>query len=166
MTRFYDFAAHDIHGISQPMSQYAGKVVLIVNTASACGFTPQLAGLQQLHQQYAPQGLVVLGFPCNQFGQQDKGDNASIATFCQRNYGVDFPMMAKAEVNGPHALPLFAWLKAQAPGLLGTQMIKWNFTKFLLGRDGLVLQRFAPKTAPQHIASAIENALSATHAQP
>lgn len=166
MKHFYDFSAYDIQGVSQPMSQYAGKVVLIVNTASACGFTPQLAGLQQLHQQYASQGLVILGFPCNQFGQQDKGDNVSIATFCQRNYGVDFPMMAKTEVNGPHALPLFTWLKAQAPGLLGTRMIKWNFTKFLLGRDGKVLKRFAPQTAPQNIACAIDQALETTHALP
>lgn len=159
MTCFYDFSADDMGGVSQPMSQYAGHVVLVVNTASACGFTPQLAGLQQLHQQYATQGLVVLGFPCNQFGRQDPGDNATIATFCQRNYGVDFPMMAKTAVNGSHALPLFTWLKAQAPGLLGTRMIKWNFTKFLIARDGQVLRRFAPKTLPQHIASDIEHAL-------
>jgi glutathione peroxidase len=161
MTSFYDFSATRIDGHSHALSDYRGKVVLVVNTASACGFTPQLQGLQQLYQRYADQGLVILGFPCNQFGQQDKGSNAEIASFCQRNYGVDFPMMSKVDVNGTHAHPLFTWLKAQAPGILGTEMIKWNFTKFLLGRDGRVLQRFAPRDTPQSLTSAIEAALQA-----
>lgn len=160
MPSFYDFSAPDIAGIPQAMSQFAGKVVLVVNTASACGFTPQLSGLQQLHERYAAQGLAVLGFPCNQFGQQDKGSNTEIGSFCQRNYGVAFPMMAKIEVNGNEAHPLFAWLKAQAPGLLGTQMVKWNFTKFLIARDGQAIQRYAPNTAPASIASDIEAALA------
>lgn len=138
---------------------------LFQGTASACGFTPQLEGLQQLHQRYADRGLVILGFPCNQFGQQDKGSNAEIANFCQRNYGVTFPMMSKVDVNGAHAHPLFTWLKAQAPGILGTEMIKWNFTKFLLGRDGRVLQRFAPRDTPQSLSSAIEAALQAPAAK-
>ena len=162
MAHFYDFTAADIGGSPQSMAQYAGKVVLVVNTASACGFTPQLTGLQELHKRYAAQGLVILGFPCNQFGQQDKGSNAEIANFCQRNYGVDFPMMAKIEVNGSQAHPLFAWLKAEAPGVLGTQMIKWNFTKFLIGRDGQVLQRYAPNTVPTDMAASIEAALART----
>lgn len=161
MTSFYDFSATRIDGHSHALSDYRGKVVLVVNTASACGFTPQLQGLQQLYQRYADQGLVILGFPCNQFGQQDKGSNAEIASFCQRNYGVDFPMMSKVDVNGAHAHPLFTWLKAQAPGILGTEMIKWNFTKFLLGRDGQVLQRFAHRDTPQSLTPAIEAALQA-----
>ena len=156
-----DFNAHRTDGHSVPLRQYAGQVLLIVNTASACGFTPQLAGLQALHQQYAAQGLVVLGFPCNQFGAQEPGSNAEIAQFCQRNYGVDFPVLAKVEVNGAGAHPLFQWLKAQAPGLLGTQAIKWNFTKFLVGRDGRVIRRYAPQTAPHELAADIEAALAA-----
>jgi glutathione peroxidase len=134
-------------------------VVLVVNTASACGFTPQFAGLQDLHQRYAPRGLVILGFPCNQFGRQDPGSDSEIAGFCQRNYGVDFPMMAKVDVNGPQAHPLFQWLKAQAPGILGTQSIKWNFTKFLIGRDGQVRARYAPRDTPATLVEAIEAAL-------
>lgn len=161
MTSFYDFSAPRIDSSTQDFAQYHGQVVLVVNTASACGFTPQLQGLQALHQRYAAQGLVILGFPCNQFGQQDKGSNAEIASFCQRNYGVDFPMMAKVAVNGPQAHPVFAWLKAQAPGILGTTMIKWNFTKFLLGRDGRVLRRYAPKDAPASLVQDIEAALQA-----
>lgn len=166
MTSFYDFAALDIGGTPQAMSQYAGKVVLVVNTASACGFTPQLTGLQQLHARYSAQGLVILGFPCNQFGGQDAGSNDEIATFCQRNYGVDFPMMAKVDVNGAQADPLFIWLKAQAPGVLGTQMIKWNFTKFLIVRNGQVVGRYAPNAAPASIAADIESALATAPAQP
>lgn len=165
MTSFYDFSATSIDGHTHALADYRGHVVLVVNTASACGFTPQLEGLQQLHQRYANQGLVILGFPCNQFGQQDKGSNAEIANFCQRNYGVTFPMMSKVDVNGAHAHPLFTWLKAQAPGILGTEMIKWNFTKFLLGRDGRVLQRFAPRDTPQSLSSAIEAALQAPAAK-
>lgn len=159
MPSLYEFSALDIGGHTRSLSSYAGKVVLVVNTASACGFTPQLAGLQQLHQRYADQGLVILGFPCNQFGQQDKGSDTEIASFCLRNYGVDFPMMSKIDVNGANAHPLFTWLKAQAPGLLGTEMIKWNFTKFLVGRDGRVLHRYAPKTQPADLAPDIERAL-------
>ena len=157
----YDFEAIRIDGQLQPLSEFRDRVVLIVNTASACGFTPQLAGLQALHAQYAPQGLVVIGFPCNQFGQQDKGSNDEIANFCQRNYGVDFLMMAKVEVNGAGAHPLFQWLKKQAPGILGTEMIKWNFTKFLIGRNGQVIQRYAPNDTPQSLRTDIEAALQA-----
>lgn len=162
---FYDFSVTDIAGQPHPLAQHAGKVVLVVNTASACGFTPQLAGLQQLHGQRAAEGLVVLGFPCNQFGAQDKGSNSEIASFCQRNYGVDFGMMSKVDVNGPQAAPLFTWLKAQAPGILGTRSIKWNFTKFLIGRDGRVLRRFGPRTTPAHMELVIAQALqSQAHA--
>ena len=139
--------------------------MLVVNTASACGLTPQLQGLQQLFEAYAAQGLVILGFPCNQFRQQDRGSNDEIANFCQRNYGVTFPMMAKVDVNGAHADPLFVWLKAQAPGILGTQMIKWNFTKFLIGRDGRVRQRYAPQTPPGRLVADIEAALQQPVAQ-
>ncbi len=159
MPSFYDFQATSIDGQTVPLSQYRGQVVLVVNTASACGFTPQLQGLQELHTRYASQGLVILGFPCNQFGQQDKGSNSEIASFCQRNYGVEFAMMAKVDVNGSSAHPLFTWLKAQAPGVLGTQMIKWNFTKFLVGRSGQVLHRYAPTDKPQSLAADIEAAL-------
>ena len=161
MDSLYDFEALQMDGHSVPLRDYAGKVLLIVNTASACGFTPQLAGLQALHQQYADQGLVVLGFPCNQFGRQESGSNDEIAQFCQRNYGVDFPVMAKIEVNGSGASPLYRWLTAEAPGLLGSKAIKWNFTKFLVGRDGRVLRRYAPQDAPQKLAGDIEAALAA-----
>ena len=160
MSSVYDFEALDITGKPVPLKQYEGKLLLIVNTASACGFTPQLAGLEALHQQYADQGLVLLGFPCNQFGAQDKGSNEEIADFCQRNYGVSFDMMAKVEVNGDGAHPLYRWLTAEAPGLLGTQAIKWNFTKFLVGRDGQVIKRYAPTDTPQSLAGDIEAALS------
>ena len=156
----YTFDAQDIRGQRVALEQFRGQVLLIVNTASACGFTPQFAGLQALHQQYASQGLVVLGFPCNQFGKQDPGSNDEITGFCQLNYGVDFPMMAKVDVNGPQAHPLFQWLKAQAPGLLGTRRIKWNFTKFLIGRDGQVLRRYAPQTPPARLEADIAQALA------
>ncbi|NMM78264.1 glutathione peroxidase [Acidovorax sp. SRB_14] len=161
MDRIYDFEAQRIDGQRVPLAQFEGRVLLIVNTASACGFTPQLAGLQALHQQYAGQGLVVLGFPCNQFGHQDPGSNGEIASFCQRNYGVEFPMMAKIEVNGEGASPLYRWLTAEAPGLLGSKAIKWNFTKFLVGRDGRVIRRYAPQDAPARLAADIEAALAA-----
>jgi glutathione peroxidase len=160
MTTIYDFEALQIDGQNLTLDQFRGKALLIVNTASACGFTPQLAGLQALHQQYAGQGLVVLGFPCNQFGAQDKGSNAEIAAFCQRNYGVDFPMMAKVEVNGDSAHPLYQWLCQEAPGLLGTKAIKWNFTKFLVGKDGAVRKRYAPTDSPGSLARDIEAALA------
>ncbi len=159
MSRIYDFEARSIDGELVPLQQFRGKPLLIVNTASACGFTPQFGGLEQLHQAYGPRGLVVLGFPCNQFGQQDPGSDEEIATFCQRNFGVTFPMMSKIDVNGPEAHPLYQWLCAEAPGLLGSKAIKWNFTKFLVGKDGRVLKRYAPQDAPQKLASDIEAAL-------
>jgi glutathione peroxidase len=161
MSTVYDFEAQKINGTPIVLSQYKGHVMLIVNTASACGFTPQFAGLEALHKAYADQGLVVLGFPCNQFGSQDKGSNDTIAEFCQLNYGVSFPMMAKIEVNGAQANPLYQWLCAEAPGLLGTKAIKWNFTKFLVGRDGQVIKRYAPTDAPASLAKDIEAALAA-----
>ena len=160
-TSIYDFEALQINGQSVPLSQYRGKVLLIVNTASACGFTPQFGGLEELHKQYAGQGLVVLGFPCNQFGSQDPGSNDEIASFCQLNYGVSFPMMAKINVNGAEASPLYKWLTAEAPGLLGSKAIKWNFTKFLVGKDGQVIRRYAPQDAPKKLAADIEAALAA-----
>ena len=153
------FEATDINGAPVQLSGMAGKVLLIVNTASQCGFTPQFGGLETLWQTYKDRGLVVLGFPSNQFGHQDPGDNAQIASFCQRNYGVSFPMMAKVDVNGAAAHPLFQWLKSEAPGLLGSQAIKWNFTKFLVGRDGQVIRRYAPQDAPAKLAADIEAAL-------
>ena len=157
----YDFSATAIDGQTVPLNRFRGQVLLIVNTASACGFTPQFAGLEKLHATYAGQGLVVLGFPCNQFGGQDPGDNADIAGFCQRNYGVTFPMMGKIEVNGADAHPLYRWLTAEAPGLLGSKAIKWNFTKFPVGRDGQVIRRYAPQDAPEKLARDIEAALAA-----
>ena len=158
--RLSDFDAQAIDGKPAPLSKYAGKVVLVVNTASQCGFTPQFAGLETLWQTYGPKGLVVLGFPCNQFGGQDPGANDEIASFCQLNYGVSFPMMAKVDVNGSSADPVFKWLAAEAPGLLGTKAIKWNFTKFLIGRDGAVIRRYAPQDAPDKLAADIEAALA------
>lgn len=161
MSSIYDFDALQIDGTSVPLRQYEGKVLLIVNTASACGFTPQFGGLEALHQQYGSQGLVVLGFPCNQFAGQDPGSNEDIASFCQLNYGVSFPMMAKIDVNGAGASPLYRWLAAEAPGLLGSKSIKWNFTKFLVGKDGQVLRRYAPQDAPEKLAGDIQEALAA-----
>ena len=160
MTSFYDFSATSIDGHSQALSSYEGKVVLVVNTASACGFTPQYAGLQALHAQYATRGLTVLGFPCNQFGHQEQGTADEIASFCERNFGVQFPLMAKIDVNGENAHPLYRWLEAQAPGLLGSKAIKWNFTKFLIDRDGQVIRRYAPQDAPAKLAHDIETALN------
>ena len=155
----YDFEAQQIGGKTVPLAQYRGKPLLIVNTASACGFTPQFAGLEELHRRYGDRGLVVLGFPCNQFGAQDPGSNEEIASFCQVNYGVSFPMMTKVDVNGPEAHPLYRWLTAEAPGLLGSKAVKWNFTKFLVGKDGKALKRYAPQTKPEAIAGDIEAAL-------
>lgn len=157
----YDFQATSITGQPVALSDYRGKVLLIVNTASACGFTPQYAGLQALHAQYGDQGLVVLGFPCNQFGAQEKGSESEIAGFCDLKFGVRFPLMAKIDVNGANAHPLYRWLTAQAPGVLGTKAIKWNFTKFLVGRDGQVIRRYAPQEAPARLAGDIEAALAA-----
>ena len=158
--KLYDFEVARIDGQPVSLSQFRGQVMLIVNTASACGFTPQFAGLQTLHTTYGERGLAVLGFPCNQFGRQDPGSNESIGQFCQRNYGVSFPMMAKIDVNGDDAAPLYQWLTEQAPGLLGTRAIKWNFTKFLVGRDGRVIRRYAPTDTPAKLARDIEAALA------
>jgi glutathione peroxidase len=161
MTTLYDFEAKQINGKTVPLSKFKGKVLLIVNTASACGYTPQFGGLEELHKTYADRGLAVLGFPCNQFGAQDPGANDEIAEFCQVNYGVSFPMMSKIDVNGTHADPLFQWLTKEAPGLLGSTSIKWNFTKFLVGKDGHVLKRYAPTDEPKSLAKDIEKALAA-----
>jgi len=157
----YDFEALSITGQPAHLSTQRGKVLLIVNTASACGFTPQFAGLEKLWEDYRDRGLVIVGFPSNEFGGQDPGSNEDIASFCQLNYGVSFPMMAKVKVNGAEAHPLWQWLKAQAPGLLGTEGVKWNFTKFLVGRDGKVLKRYAPNDAPDSLRKDIEKALAA-----
>jgi glutathione peroxidase len=159
MGSIYDFSASTTQGKKLALSKHRGKVMLIVNTASQCGFTPQFAGLEALHKEYADKGLVVLGFPCNQFGQQDPGSDQEIAQFCALNYGVTFPMMAKIDVNGDAAHPLYQWLTQQAPGLLGSKAIKWNFTKFLVGRDGQVLKRYAPQDPPKALAKDIEAAL-------
>jgi glutathione peroxidase len=161
MSTVYDFEALQIDGKSAPLRQYKGKAMLIVNTASACGFTPQFAGLEALHKTYGKQGLVILGFPCNQFGAQDAGSNSEIAEFCQLNYGVSFPMMAKINVNGSEAHPLYQWLVKEAPGLLGSKSIKWNFTKFLVGKDGTVLKRYAPTDTPASMTADIDAALAA-----
>lgn len=161
MSTVYDFDALQIDGKTVALKKFKGKPMLIVNTASACGFTPQFAGLETLHQGYGPKGLVVLGFPCNQFGAQDSGSNDEIADFCQLNYGVSFPMMEKIDVNGSNAHPLYQWLCKEAPGLMGSTSIKWNFTKFLVGKDGQVLKRYAPTDTPESMASDIEAALAA-----
>ena len=161
MATIYDFDALAIDGKTVALKKFKGKAMLIVNTASACGFTPQLTGLEKLHQTYGKSGLVVLGFPCNQFGAQDAGSNDEIAGFCQLNYGVTFPMMAKVEVNGAQAHPLYQWLCSEAPGLLGSKSIKWNFTKFLVGKDGQVLKRYAPTDTPESLVKDIEVALAA-----
>jgi glutathione peroxidase len=158
-TSLGDFAATTLTGEEQSLAEYAGKVVLVVNTASQCGFTPQYAGLEQVWQKYRDQGFVVLGFPCNQFGHQEPGDEQAIAGFCERNYGVSFPMFAKVDVNGSDAHPLFDWLRTEKGGLLGSR-IKWNFTKFLVGRDGQVLKRYAPATTPESLTDDIEDALA------
>ncbi|MBI5490884.1 MAG: glutathione peroxidase [Deltaproteobacteria bacterium] len=141
------------------LEQYRGKVLLIVNTASKCGFTPQYEGLEALHRKYAQAGLVVLGFPCNQFGHQEPGDEAEIRTFCSTRYDVSFPLFAKIAVNGPDAHPLYRLLKSARPGVVGTEAIKWNFTKFLVGRDGAVLRRFAPADTPASLEADLEKAL-------
>ena len=160
MSTIYDFTAECMDGTSQAFADYKGKVLLIVNTASKCGFTPQFEGLEALYQQYKEQGLVVIGFPCNQFGAQDPGTNEEIGAFCQKNYGVSFPMMAKIDVNGKDAHPIFDWRKDQKGGLL-IDGIKWNFTKFLIGTDGQVIDRYAPTTKPDALKADIEQALAA-----
>jgi len=159
MASVYDFEALGIDGKKVALKKFKGQVLLIVNTASACGFTPQFAGLEKLHETYVQRGLAVLGFPCNQFGEQDAGSNDEIASFCQVNYGVTFPMMAKIDVNGADAHPLYQWLCKEAPGLLGSKAIKWNFTKFLVGRDGAVIKRYAPTDTPESLVRDIETAL-------
>ncbi|MFZ2504410.1 MAG: glutathione peroxidase [Nocardioides sp.] len=159
MTTLSDFTATSLSGEPRTLADYAGQVVLVVNTASKCGFTPQLEGLQQLHEQYAARGLAVLGFPCNQFGGQEPGTADEIGEFCQANYGVSFPMFGKIDVNGSAAHPLYQWLRSEAGGLLGSR-IKWNFTKFLIGRDGHVLKRYAPTATPAQLAEDIEAALA------
>jgi len=161
MTSVYDFEANLIDGKPVKLSTFRGKVLLIVNTASKCGFTPQFAGLEALHQKYAGQGLAVLGFPSNQFGAQDPGTNEEIGAFCTKNYGVSFPMMEKIDVNGSNAAPLYQWLTKEKPGLLGSTAIKWNFTKFLIGRDGTVLKRYAPLDTPASLERDVEAALAA-----
>ncbi len=159
MTDIYNQSVRTIDGKDASIGDWSGKVLLIVNTASKCGFTPQYEGLEALQKRYGDKGFSVLGFPCNQFGAQEPGDEAEIANFCKLTYDVDFPMFAKVDVNGDAAHPLFKALKAAAPGLLGSQAIKWNFTKFLIDKHGAVVERFAPTTAPAAIAGAIEKCL-------
>ena len=156
-----DFKARQIDGKDIALSAFKGQVMLIVNTASQCGFTPQFGGLEALHKSHAGKGLVVLGFPCNQFGSQDPGSDDEISAFCELNYGVTFPMMAKIDVNGPAAHPLYQWLSSEAPGLLSSKSIKWNFTKFLVGKDGQVIKRYAPTDKPEGITKDIGAALAA-----
>ncbi|WP_310498642.1 glutathione peroxidase [Sandarakinorhabdus sp.] len=160
MTNVHDFTAKAIDGRDVPLSEYDGKVLLIVNTASKCGFTPQYEGLEALQRQYGPRGFSVLGFPCNQFGAQEPGEESEIATFCKLTYDVDFPLFAKVDVNGDTAHPLFKALKKAAPGLLGSEAIKWNFTKFLVGKDGQVVDRYAPTTKPEALTGDIEKLLA------
>jgi glutathione peroxidase len=159
MTSIYDFTASTLQGKAVSLADYKGKALLIVNTASKCGFTPQYAGLEKLYEKLRDKGLTILGFPCNQFGQQEPGSNEEIGAFCQMNYGVSFPMFDKIDVNGPRAHPLYEWLKSQQPGLLGTKNIKWNFTKFLVDKTGNVVARFAPMTKPEDIEKSIEKVI-------
>ncbi len=160
MTTLSDFTATTLTGEERPLSTYAGDVVLVVNTASKCGFTPQYAGLENLYEELKDEGFVVLGFPCNQFGSQEPGSADEIGEFCQMNYGVSFPMFGKVDVNGDDAHPLFEWLKSEKKGLLGGR-IKWNFTKFLVARDGTVVKRYAPNTEPADLAGDVRAALAA-----
>lgn len=157
----FDFQANSLDGAPVDLARWRGHVLLIVNTASECGFTPQYGGLEQLYQQFKDRGLMVLGFPCNQFGKQEPGTAAEIGAFCEKNYGVTFPMFSKVDVNGDDAHPLYKHLKQEAPGVLGTQAIKWNFTKFLVDKNGKVVERYAPQTKPDEIASDIERLLGA-----
>ena len=160
MSGVHEFSAITIQGKETPLSEFKGKVLLVVNTASKCGFTPQFMGLEKMYEKYKDSGLEILGFPCNQFGKQDPGSNEEISEFCELNYGVSFPMFQKVDVNGDAAHPLFKHLKEQAPGLLGTQAIKWNFTKFLIDQNGKVVQRFAPKDTPEKIESEVRKLLA------
>jgi glutathione peroxidase len=159
MASIYDFSVADIHGKPFKLDAYRGKAMLIVNTASKCGFTPQYKGLEALYKKYHAKGLEILGFPCNQFGAQEPGSEDEIAQFCELNYGVTFPLFAKVDVNGRDAAPVYKYLKAEKPGLLGSEAIKWNFTKFLVDREGKVLARYAPNDTPESIAGDIEKAL-------
>jgi glutathione peroxidase len=160
MTAVYDFSAESLSGTPINLGQYRGKVLLVVNTASNCGYTPQYKGLEALHQQFKDKGVEVLGFPCNQFGAQEPGNADEIGAFCERNFGVTFPLFAKINVNGPHTHPLYKHLKSEAPGVLGTQAIKWNFTKFLVKKDGTVYKRYAPQTTPEEVIGDIEKLLA------
>jgi len=164
MSNVYQFEARSLAGQPVPLSDFQGKVLLIVNTASECGFTPQYAGLQSLQDSYQTRGFDVLGFPCNQFGKQEPGDAEQIGAFCESRFHVTFPMFGKIDVNGADAHPLYKWLTSEKPGLLGTQAIKWNFTKFLLRRDGTIFKRYAPTTKPDEIRGDIETLLSDTGA--
>ena len=159
MASIYDISVNDIHGKPVKLARYKGKVLLIVNTASKCGFTPQYEGLEALHRNLNAKGLEVLGFPCNQFGAQEPGSEADIAQFCEMNYGVSFPMFAKVDVNGGHASPLYRHLKSAKPGVLGSDAIKWKFTKFLVDRNGEVVQRYSPQTEPKDLEADIRNLL-------
>jgi glutathione peroxidase len=159
MTALTDFTARTLDGGEKSLAEYKGQVVLVVNTASKCGFTPQYKGLQELHEAYADKGLAIVGFPCNQFGGQEPGGAEEIGAFCERNYGVTFQMMDKVDVNGSNAHPLYEWLKSEKGGLLGGK-IKWNFTKFLVGKDGQVIERYAPTTKPEKLTEDIEKALA------
>lgn len=156
----HDFSVERLNGETLGLDQYRGKVLLIVNTASKCGFTPQYQGLEELYRQFKDKGVEVLGFPCNQFGAQEPGSADEIGAFCEKNYGVTFPMFAKIDVNGEEAHPLFKYLKQAAPGLMGTEAIKWNFTKFLVKKDGSVYKRYAPQTEPKELVADIEALLA------
>lgn len=156
----YGFEAKTSEGTVQKLSEYKGKVLLIVNVASQCGYTKQYSGLQQIFKKYAEQGFAVLAFPCNQFGSQEPGTDSEIKSFCQTNFGVTFPVFSKIDVNGKEAHPLYQWLKSAAPGIAGTESIKWNFTKFLIGRDGRVISRYAPQATPESLSKDIEAALA------
>jgi glutathione peroxidase len=159
MAKIYDFSAKNIKGEEVSLGDYAGKVLLIVNTASKCGFTPQYEGLQKVYAELNAEGLEILGFPCNQFGKQEQGDEAQISEFCDLNFGVSFPMFSKIEVNGDGAHPLYQYLKDEAPGALGIKAIKWNFTKFLVNKEGAVVKRYAPTAKPEDIAADIKKVL-------
>ncbi|MEN4921736.1 glutathione peroxidase [Achromobacter spanius] len=161
MTTIHDFSARDIDGAEQSLAAYRGRVLLVVNVASKCGFTPQYAGLEELYRSFHDDGLTVLGFPCDQFGHQEPGNEAEIRDFCSMQYDITFPLFAKINVNGTDAHPLYQWLKGEKPGVFGTEGIKWNFTKFLVGRDGQVIKRYAPTDTPAGIRDDIAKALSA-----
>lgn len=160
MSTLHDFTVKDAAGKDFPLANLKGKAVLVVNVASKCGYTPQYKGLEELYQQYKDKGLMIIGFPCNQFGAQEPGTDSEIQEFCSLNYGVSFPVLGKVDVNGSHAAPVYEFLKSSAPGLLGTELIKWNFTKFLIDAKGHVLERFAPQVEPKDLAAPIQKALS------